>query len=159
MKRAFSLFAALVATTSVAAWEIDSSDTKKSWSYAAFQSDKAGGVELQFYCDDSFPDDIQMLVFTNLDATPDDQDYPSVAVDMLIDGQSFADLSGYYDDVDGERTIVVDTTEEDRVRDILDVARAARQPLQVRYENRSHRFAVDSIDDTLGAFIDGCHRR
>ena len=158
MKRTIWLIAALSITQPALAWEMNSSDTKKAWSYAAFQADKSGGVELQFYCDETYPKDIQMLVFTDLDARDGDSDFPSVTVQAVVDGETFADLSGYYDAVDGERTVVVDTLEEERVRDILTAARAAKQPLMVEYDGRSHRFAVDGIEAVLGDFVDGCER-
>ena len=124
----------------------------------AFQSDEPGSIELQFYCDDSYPNDIQMLVFTNMDSDVTDDDHPSVAVKAVVDGETFDDLGGYYDAVDGERTLVIDTVEENRVRDVIAAARSAKQPLQVYYDGHSHRFAVDDIAETLGDFVEGCDR-
>lgn len=158
MKRMIWLIAALSITPPAVAWEMNSTDTKKAWSYAAFQADKSGDIELQFYCDESYPDEIQMLVFTDLDAEDGDSDFPSVAVQAVVDGETFADLSGYYDAVDGERTVVIDTLEEDRVRTIITAARNAKQPLMLEYDGRSHRFGVDDISSVLGDFVDGCER-
>ena len=158
MKQAVWLLATLVAATPAAAWDLSSSDTKKSWSYAAFQQDKAGAAELQFYCDDSDPEDIQMLVFTDLDAQDGDADFPSVSVDAIVDSVTFADLAGYYDEVDGERTVVIDTSEEQRILEVIDAARQARAPLQIAYDGRSHRFGVDGISEVLSGFSEGCRR-
>ena len=158
MKLASCFLAAFLVTTPVMAWELDGTETKKTWSYVAFQADKAGSIELQFYCDESYPDDIQMLVFTNMDSDATDDDHPSVAVKAIVDDETFDNLSGYYDAVDGERTLVIDTVEEDRVRDVIAAARNAKKPLQVYYDGHSNRFAVDDIAETLGDFIEGCDR-
>ena len=158
MKRASCFLAAFLVTTPVVAWELDGTESKKTWSYVAFQSDKSGAIELQFYCDESYPDDIQMLVFTNTDSDATDDDHPSVAVKVGVDDETFDDLSGYYDAVDGERTLVLDTVEEKRVRDVIAAARGAKQPLQVYYDGQSHRFAVEDIAQTLGDFVEGCDR-
>lgn len=113
----------LLASAAVTVWELNSHDTKKTWEYVAYQSD--GIDELQFYCDNVDPDDIQILVVTSLDAEAGDDEFADVSVNALIDGVRFDDLSGYYDEVEGERTVVLETREEARVRDILDAAQAA----------------------------------
>jgi len=113
----------LLASAALTVWELNSHDTKKTWEYVAYQSD--GIDELQFYCDNLDPDDIQMLVVTSLDAEAGDDEFADVSVNALIDGVRFDDLSGYYDEVEGERTVVLETREEARVRDILDAAQAA----------------------------------
>jgi hypothetical protein len=113
----------LLASAALTVWELNSHDTKKTWEYVAYQSD--GIDELQFYCDNVDPDDIQMLVVTSLDAEAGDDEFADVSVNALIDGVRFDDLSGYYDEVEGERTVVLETREEARVRDILDAAQAA----------------------------------
>lgn len=119
-----SHFPALAARfAALTVWELNSHDTKKTWEYVAYQSD--GIDELQFYCDNLDPDDIQMLVVTSLDAEAGDDEFADVSVNALIDGVRFDDLSGYYDEVEGERTVVLETREEARVRDILDAAQAA----------------------------------
>ncbi|HEY8577141.1 MAG TPA: hypothetical protein VIL88_12455 [Devosia sp.] len=150
--------ALMASAAPAAAWDINSSESKKAWSYAAFQSDKSGAVELQFFCDESYPEDIQMLVFTDLEADGSEEDFPSVPVTATVGDETFEDLSGYYDEVDGERTVVIDTLEEDRVRDIIGAARDASQPLQVSYDGRSHRFGIDNIAEVLDQFTDGCER-
>lgn len=156
MKRTMLILAVLVAPQPALAWDLSSEATKKTWSYAAFQEDKGGSVELQFYCEEVYPDEIQMLVFTDLDAEEGDEDFPTVSVGAVIDGQAFDDLVGYYDNVDGERAVVVDTLEEDRVREVIARAREAEQPLQISYDGRRHRFAAEGADDVLGRFVDGC---
>ncbi|WEK06179.1 MAG: hypothetical protein P0Y65_08000 [Candidatus Devosia phytovorans] len=158
MNKTIWIIAALVVVQPAFGWELSSSDTKKTWSYSAYQADKSGGVELQFYCDNDFPEDIQMLVFTDQDARPGDSDFPSVSVKVVADNTSMTGLSGYYDEVDGERTLVVDTQEEVLLRDFITAASTAERPLQVEFDGLSHRFAVDGIADVLGDFVDGCDR-
>ena len=97
-----------------------------------------------------------MLVVTSLDAEAGDDEFPDVSVNALIDGVRFDDLSGYYDEVEGERTVVLETREEARVRDILDAAQAASQPIQISYDVHSHRFSVTDIG--LDGFVEGCER-
>lgn len=158
MKQVVCLLGALLVSSPVLAWEIDTTDTKKTWSYAAFQAEKSGGAELQFYCDETYPEDIQLLVFTDHDAEPGDADFPSVSVDVVVDGTEFGSLSGYYDAVDDERTLVLDTLEEERVRDILTAARVAEQPIAISFDGSSLRFGVGEITPVLGEFIAGCER-
>ncbi|UXN75876.1 hypothetical protein N8D56_27120 (plasmid) [Devosia sp. A8/3-2] len=158
MHRLMWVYAAVLATSPVAARELDSSDTKKARSYTAFQTDKTGGVELQFFCDHNYPGDIQMLVFTDVDAEEGDKERPSSAVSIVVNGTSFDDLNGYYDAVEGERIVVVDTLEESRLRQVLATARGATQPLQILYDGRSQRFGIDGIVETLDSFVGGCER-
>lgn len=158
MKRMIWLAAALLATTPALAWDLNSEDTKKSWSYVAFQADKLDAVELQFYCDNEYPGDIQMLVFTDQDARKGDEDFPDVTVTAVVDDDVFADLIGYYDDVDGERTVVIDSPEEARLREFIATARDAKQPIHISYDGRSHRFATDNIVPVLDSFVEGCSR-
>lgn len=158
MKRGPGVFAVLLAVMPVAAWELNSSDTKKSWSYAAFQTDKSDAVELQFYCDNAYPEDIQMLVFTDIESDGTEEGYPRIEVTVTVDGKAFADLDGYYDDVEGERTVVIDTLEEDRVRDVLAAAQQASNPVVVSFGDRVHRFAIADIATVLGNFLTGCER-
>lgn len=158
MTRTILAIAALLAVQPVFGWELSSSDTKKTWTYSAYQADKSGGVELQFYCDSDYPDDITMLVFTDQDARPGDSEFPSISVDAVADDLKLTDLSGYYDEVDGERTLVVDSPEDERVRDFLTAAQAAKRPLQVEFDTYSYRFGVDGISGALGDFIKGCER-
>lgn len=158
MKRTIWFLAVLLGTHPAAAWEIKHTETKKTWSYVAYQADKSNAVELQFFCDETQPEEMQLLVFTDQDAQTGDDQFPDVAVSFVVDGTTFDALSGYYDNVDGERTVVIDTLEEDRVRDVLDAASKATQPLQVKYEGRGHSFAVDDVAQVLGSFIAGCAR-
>ncbi len=158
MNRLMWVCAAALAASPVAAWELDSSDAKKAWSYTAFQADKTGGVELQFFCDHNYPNDIQMLLFTAVDAQEGDKERPGVAVSVVVNGTSFDDLNGYCDAVEGERTVVVDTLEESRLRQVLATARGATQPLQILYDGRSQRFGIDGIVETLDRFVGGCER-
>jgi len=60
--------------------------------------------------------------------------------------------------VEGERTVVVDTLEESRLRQVLATARGATQPLQILYDGRSQRFGIDGIVETLDRFVGGCER-
>lgn len=157
MKYAIGLCAVLLVAQPALAWEINSDVTKKSWSHAAFQADKDGGVELQFYCDNEYPDDIQMLVFTDVDADGSEKDFPSVAVKTTIDDQSFDELAGYYDSVDDERVVVIDTIEDERVRDVVAAARNAKHPIVIDFEGRTVRFGTDDITPTLASFTEGCN--
>nr|WP_314259882.1 hypothetical protein [uncultured Devosia sp.] len=158
MNKAIWIFTALFAVQPAFGWELSSTDTKKTWTYSAYQADKSGGVEMQFYCDNDYPGDIQMLVFTDMDARPGDSDFPDVAVKVVAGDTSMTGLSGYYDEVDGERTLVVDTKEEPRVRDFISAAQGAIQPLQVEFDGRSHRFAANDAGEVLGDFMAGCDR-
>lgn len=158
MKRFAILLPLLVATPAMADWDLTAKSTKKTWSYAAFDSDKSGSLELQFYCDYKYPGEIQLLVFTGDDwtGTPDEQ--KPVEINVTIDGKVFPVLSGYDDEVDAERVVYADTLDDKALFDVIEAAKVAKRTIVVSYEEVTHRFPVVNLEPVLTDLMAGCDR-
>ncbi|KKC38694.1 hypothetical protein WH87_07125 [Devosia epidermidihirudinis] len=149
----------MFATPVSAAWEADSNTSKKSWFYAAFGRDDARTVELQVYCDFKFPGELTLLLFTGEDFDPRGEDAGDLDVTASVDGTKFGPLKGYNDDIGGERTIVVESSNEGGVLDVLNAMRGAKNPVQISYKQTRHSFSVEGIEESVGSVIDGCQRK
>jgi hypothetical protein len=158
MKRLAFLLPLLITTPAMADWDITRESTKKTWSVAAFDSDKSGSLELQFYCDYQYPGEVQMLVFTGDDWTggPDEQN--PVEISVTIDGKAFDPLNGYDDEVDEERVVYGDTLDDKALFDVIEAAKVAKQSIVVKYEAVTHRFPVVNLEPTLTELLSDCNR-
>ena len=156
MKPLFLLPVLLLMSPTYAAWEVDGNTSKKSWFYAAYQDDKNGTVELQFYCDYKYPGDVSLLVFTGEDFDPRGANAGAVDVYASIDGTDFDPLQGYNDSIDGERIVVVDSSEDDALFGVVRAVRSASQPIVVHYAGGSHRFGAEGAERAVGTLVDGC---
>lgn len=157
MKRLAFLLPLLVATPALADWDITTESTKKTWSYAAFDSDKTGSIELQFYCDHEYPGEVQLLVFTGDDWTggPDEQNPVDMTVN--VDGKEFAGLAGHDDEVNAERVVYADTLDDKALFDVIEAAKVAERSIVVSYEQATHRFPVVNLQPVLAEFMTGCN--
>lgn len=158
MKHLAFLLPLLVATPAMAAWELKTEGTKKTWSYAAYDGDKSGSLELQFFCDYQYPGEVQLLVFTNVDWTKDTDEQTPVEIIVNVDGQAFDPLAGFDDEVDDERVVYADTLDDEALHDVIEAARSATRSIEVTYEDVTHRFGVSNLGSALGELLEGCNR-
>lgn len=158
MKHLAFLLPLLVATPAMAAWELKTEGTKKTWSYAAFDGDKSGSLELQFFCDYQYPGEVQLLVFTNEDWTKDTDEQTPVEITVNVDGKTFDPLAGFDDEVDDERVVYADTLDDEALYDVIEAAKAATRSVEVTYEDVTHRFGVANLGTALGELLEGCNR-
>lgn len=156
MKHLAFLLPLVAATPAFADWQLRPESTKKTWSFAAFESDKTGSLELQFFCDHEYPGEVQMLVFTGADWTAEPDAQTAVEMIVTIDGTAFPPLSGFDDDVDAERVVYADTLDDKALFDVIDAAKAASRSIVVDFEDTTYRFGVAKIEPMLTEFMAGC---
>lgn len=121
---------------------------------AAYVPDVTNSYELEFFCDDEYPDDIALSVFTPVPYTKTKD--PLVELTVAVGERSNGPLDAEYMDFDGSLGLQVWEYDYPIIRRIVREAMVGNGVIQVDYADTQVTFPLDGAQSVLRDFLAFC---
>ncbi|UYO00451.1 MAG: hypothetical protein KIT02_04330 [Devosia sp.] len=146
----------LVASSAHAEWTFTDVSDEEVTAYKAWTTDFSGDLELQYYCDSLYPDAIDLIVYTGEDFEESTSYAEDGVMRVTIDGGSGLEVTGFFDNHDGELLVYTSSLEVDGVDRVVKAMAFAKDRIDISYYERSFSFPAAGSYDVLAKMVSDC---
>lgn len=157
MRRAVLIAAfCLIASSTEAAWEFSDVSDEDGKAYKGWAVDVSGELEAQIFCDDWFPDAMDITIYTAEKYDAKDSYPESGVMKVRIDDRKSVEVTAFYDEHEGELLVYTSSLEAEGVDAVLLVMARANSSIGFSFEGRDWRFPAENVFDVIEKMANAC---
>ncbi|MBE7731806.1 hypothetical protein [Devosia faecipullorum] len=124
--------------------------------YLVGTADTTGAFELQFYCDDWFVGNVELILYTAETFEPTTSYAEDGVLGVIIDGEPKAEVTAFFDSYEGEVLINTSSFEVDNLGDVVLAIAEARETIGLTYFDRSYVFPAENARSSIEQLAQNC---